>query len=259
MVESTPREASSLSIIGGADGPTAIYTTILLAPHLRGPIAVAAYSYMALVPVIIPFVVKILCSEKELKINMKQQEKLYPSKTEIKNMKVAKVIFPIAVGTLVSLIVPSSAPLIGMLMFGNLLKEVGSSVIRLSDAATGAIMNSATIFLGLSVGATMTAKSFLDFTTLGIVFGGFLAFAVSIAGGICMVKIFNLFTKKKINPLIGATGLSAVPMASRVAHDIAIKYDQSHHLLQYAMSSNIHGVIGSAVSAGVLISFLSSN
>ncbi len=257
LVGFTPREAGALGIIGGADGPTAIYTTILLAPHLLGPIAVAAYSYMALVPVIIPFVVKILCSEKELKINMKQQEKLYPSKTEIKNMKVAKVIFPIAVGTLVSLIVPSSAPLIGMLMFGNLLKEVGSSVIRLSDAATGAIMNSATIFLGLSVGATMTAKSFLDFTTLGIVFGGFLAFAVSIAGGICMVKIFNLFTKKKINPLIGATGLSAVPMASRVANDIAIKYDQSNHLLQYAMSSNISGVIGSAVAAGVLISFLS--
>ncbi|MDO5571930.1 MAG: sodium ion-translocating decarboxylase subunit beta [Bacteroidales bacterium] len=253
----TTKEAASLGIIGGADGPTAIFTTIILAPHLLGPIAIAAYSYMALVPVIIPLVVKLLCSKKELSINMKQQEKLYPSHTEIKNMRVAKIIFPIAVGTVVAIIVPSSVPLIGMLMFGNLIKEIGSSTLRLSDAATGAIMNSATIFLGLSVGATMSAEAFLNWKTIGIVVGGFLAFAVSIAGGICFVKIVNIFSKKKINPLIGATGLSAVPMASRVANDIAVKYDPTNHLLQYAMSSNIAGVIGSAVAAGVLISFLS--
>ncbi|MGL4292417.1 MAG: sodium ion-translocating decarboxylase subunit beta [Bacteroidales bacterium] len=253
----TTREAASLGIIGGADGPTAIFTTIKLAPHLLGPIAIAAYSYMALVPVIIPMVVKLLCTKNELRINMKQQEKLFPSKMEIRNMRVAKLIFPIAVGTVVGLIVPSSVPLIGMLMFGNLIKEIGSATLRLSDAATGAIMNSATIFLGLSVGATMTAEAFLEWKTIGIVVGGFLAFAVSIAGGICFVKIVNLFSKKKINPLIGATGLSAVPMASRVANEIAVKYDPSNHLLQYAMSSNIAGVIGSAVAAGVLISFLS--
>ena len=250
------KEAASLGIIGGADGPTAIYTTILLAPHLLGPIAIAAYSYMALVPVIIPFVVKCLCSEKELKINMKEQEKLFPSKLEIKNMRVAKIIFPIAIGVVVSLIVPSSAPLIGMLMFGNLIKEIGAATFRLSDAATGAIMNSATIFLGLCVGATMSAHEFLEWTTIGIIVGGFIAFALSIAGGIFFVKIFNLFSKKKINPLIGATGLSAVPMASRVANEVAVKYDNKNHLLQYAMSSNIAGVIGSAVAAGVLISFL---
>lgn len=257
MLGFTTKEAASLGIIGGADGPTAIFTTIILAPHLLGPIAIAAYSYMALVPVIIPMVVNLLCTKKELCINMKQQEKQYPSKTEIKNIRVAKLIFPIAVGTVVALIVPSSVPLIGMLMFGNLIKEIGSATIRLSDAATGAIMNSATIFLGLSVGATMTAEAFLDWKTIGIVVGGFLAFAVSIAGGICFVKVVNLFSKKKINPLIGATGLSAVPMASRVANEIAVKYDPSNHLLQYAMSSNIAGVIGSAVAAGVLISFLS--
>lgn len=253
----TTKEAASLGIIGGADGPTAIFTTIMLAPHLLGPIAIAAYSYMALVPVIIPLVVKALCTRKELCINMKQQEKLHPSKLEIKNMRVAKIVFPIAIGTMVAVIVPSSVPLIGMLMFGNLIKEIGAATLRLSDAATGAIMNTATIFLGLSVGATMTAEAFLDWKTIGIVVGGFLAFALSIAGGICFVKVVNLFTKKKINPLIGATGLSAVPMASRVANEIAIKYDPSNHLLQYAMSSNIAGVIGSAVAAGVLISFLS--
>ena len=251
------REAASLGIIGGADGPTAIYTTILLAPHLLGPIAIAAYSYMALVPVIIPFVVKYLCTEKELKINMKEQEKLHPSKLEIKNMRRAKIIFPIAIGVFVSLIVPSSAPLIGMLMFGNLIKEIGASTFRLSDAATGAIMNSATIFLGLCVGATMSAHEFLEWRTIGIIIGGFIAFALSIAGGIFFVKIFNLFSKKKINPLIGATGLSAVPMASRVANEVAVKYDSKNHLLQYAMSSTNAGVIGSASAAVGLILILS--
>ena len=252
----TPKEAASLGIIGGADGPTAIFTTIKLAPHLLGPIAIAAYSYMALVPVIVPLVVRLWCTKKELSINMKEQEKKYPSKTEIKNLRVLKIIFPIACTTIVALFVPSAVPLIGMLMFGNLVKEIGSNTSRLFDAASNSIMNAATIFLGISVGATMTTDAFLNWTTIGIVIGGFLAFALSISGGIFFVKIFNLFTKKKINPLIGATGLSAVPMASRVANEIALKYDPKNHVLQYCMASNISGVIGSAVAAGVLISFL---
>ncbi|MCQ2269408.1 MAG: sodium ion-translocating decarboxylase subunit beta [Bacteroidaceae bacterium] len=252
----TPQEAASLGIIGGADGPTAIFTTIKLAPHLLGPIAIAAYSYMALVPVIVPLVVKALCSKKELMINMKQQDKLYPNKTEIKNMRVLKILFPICVTTIVALLVPTAVSLVGMLMFGNLLKELGAMTSRLFDTASNAIMNTATIFLGISVGATMTADAFLNLTTIGIVVGGFLAFALSIAAGICMVKIFNLFVKKKVNPLVGATGLSAVPMASRVANDIATQYDSKNHVLNYCMASNISGVIGSAVAAGVLISFL---
>jgi len=252
----TPQEAASLGIIGGADGPTAIYTTIKLAPHLLGPIAIAAYSYMALVPVIIPLVANLLITKKEFKINMKQMDKLYPAKREIKNMKAAKIIFPIALGTMGAIMVPSSVPLLGMLLFGNLIKEIGSSTSRLADAAQGPIMNTATIFLGLTVGATMTSEVFLSPKTLGIVVGGFVAFAISIAGGIVAVKIHNIFSKKKINPLIGATGLSAVPMASRVANEMALKYDKQNHILQYCMASNISGVIGSAVAAGVLISFL---
>ncbi|MEP5613571.1 MAG: sodium ion-translocating decarboxylase subunit beta [Cyclobacteriaceae bacterium] len=253
----TMKEAASLGIIGGADGPTAIYTTIKLAPHLLGPIAIAAYSYMALVPVIIPFVVRLTMTKNELMINMKQQDKLFPSKRPIKNLQTLKIIFPIAVGTVVSLLVPSSVPLLGMLLFGNLVKEIGATTGRLSSAASDTILNAATIFLGLAVGGTMTAKAFLNIETLLIIGGGFIAFAISIAGGIFAVKTYNLVAKKKINPLIGATGLSAVPMASRVANDLALKHDPSNHLLQYAMASNISGVIGSAVAAGVLISFLS--
>ncbi len=253
----TLKEAASLGIIGGADGPTAIFTTIKLAPHLLGPIAIAAYSYMALVPVIIPLVVKLTCSKKELMINMKEQDKLYPSKNEIKNMRVIKIIFPIAVTTIVAIFVPSAVSLIGMLMFGNLLKEIGSDTSRLFDTISNSIMNTATVFLGLCVGATMTSAAFLNWTTIGIIIGGFLAFALSITAGIFMVKFVNLFSKKKINPLIGATGLSAVPMASRVCNEIATKYDPKNHVLNYCMSSNISGVIGSAVAAGVLISFLS--
>ena len=250
------KEAASLGIIGGADGPTAIFTTIKLAPHLLAPIAIAAYSYMALVPVIIPLVVKMLCSEKELKINMKEQDKLFPSGQKMKNEKVIKIIFPIAVTTIVALLVPSAVSLIGMLMFGNLLKEIGSDTGRLFDTISNSIMNTATVFLGLCVGATMTVQAFLNWTTIGIVVGGFFAFGLSIASGICMVKITNLFSKKKINPLIGATGLSAVPMASRVCNEISTKYDPKNHVLNYCMSSNVSGVIGSAVAAGVLISFL---
>lgn len=250
------KEAASLGIIGGADGPTAIYTTIILAPHLLGPIAIAAYSYMALVPVIIPLVVRVTTNKKELMINMKQQDKLFPSKTPIKNLQTLKILFPIAVATIIALLVPSSVPLIGLLMFGNLVKEIGVSTGRLHKAASDTILNTATIFLGLAVGATMTAKAFLNTETILIIVGGFIAFAISIAGGIFAVKAYNLFAKKKINPLIGATGLSAVPMASRVANEIALKHDPGNHLLQYAMASNISGVIGSAVAAGVLISFL---
>ena len=250
------KEAAALGIIGGADGPTAIFTTIKLAPHLLAPIAIAAYSYMALVPVIIPLVAKMLCSEKELKINMKEQDKLYPSGQKIKNEKILKIIFPIAVTTIVALLVPSAVSLIGMRMFGNLLKEIGSDTARLFDTISNSIMNTATVFLGLCVGATMTVQAFLNWQTIGIVVGGFFAFGLSIASGILMVKLSNIFSKKKINPLIGATGLSAVPMASRVCNEIATKYDPKNHVLNYCMSSNVSGVIGSAVAAGVLISFL---
>ena len=252
----TPQEAASLGIIGGADGPTAIFTTIKLAPHLLGPIAIAAYSYMALVPVIIPLVVKLLCSEKELLINMKEQDKLYPPKNDIKNMRAVKIIFPIAVTTVVAILVPTAVPLVGLLMFGNLIKEIGSDTSRIFQTASNGLMNAATIFLGLSVGATMTVDAFLNWQTIGIVVGGFFAFALSIASGICMVKIWNLFAKKKINPLVGATGLSAVPMASRVCNGISTKYDPKNHVLNYCMASNISGVIGSAVAAGILIAFL---
>lgn len=252
----TPNEAASIGIIGGADGPTAIFTTIKLAPHLLGPIAIAAYSYMALVPVIIPLVVKCLCSKKELMINMKEQDKLYPDAVQIKNMRVLKIVFPIAVTTIVAIFVPTAVSLVGMLMFGNLLKEIGNDTFRLFDAASNGIMNAATIFLGLCVGATMTVDAFINVQTLGIVAGGFCAFALSIASGICMAKVWNLFAKKKINPLIGATGLSAVPMASRVCNGISTQYDPKNHVLNYCMSSNISGVIGSAVAAGVLISYL---
>jgi len=253
----TLKESAALGIIGGADGPTAIYTAIVLAPHLLGPIAIAAYSYMALVPVIIPFIAKITMSEKEFKINMKEQDKLYPPTQVIKNLKLLKIVFPIVLCFIVSILVPSSVPLVGMLLFGNLVKEIGTDTHRLFSAASETILNTATIFLGLTVGATMTSATFLQSQTLMIIVGGFLAFCLSVAGGIYAVKLYNILSNKKINPLIGATGLSAVPMSSRVANDLALKYDPTNHILQYAMSSNISGVIGSAVAAGVLISFLS--
>lgn len=249
------KEAASLAIIGGADGPTAIYTSIILAPHLLGPIAIAAYSYMALVPVIIPLVVKFTISKKELLINMKKQDDIHSDNYEIKNIGTIKIIFPIIMTIIVSLIVPSSTPLIGFLMFGNLIKEIGSTTIRLSKAISDNILNSSTVFLGLCIGATMTPDSFLNIQTLGIIIGGLFAFVISIFGGIVAVKIVNVFVKKKINPLIGATGLSAVPMASRVANEIALKNDSSNHIMHYAMASNISGVIGSAVAAGILITF----
>lgn len=249
-------EAASMGIIGGADGPTAIYTTIKLAPHMLGPIAIAAYSYMAMVPVIIPAVAKLLMTKEEFGIHMKKMDKLYPPKNEIKHLRTVKIIFPIVLTLVVSVLVPSAAPLIGMLMLGNLLKEIGPNTARLADAAAGPIMNTATVFLGVCVGATMPAEVFLRWETIGILVLGLFAFAISIAGGILIVKLYNKGAKKKINPLVGATGLSAVPMASRVANDMALKYDKSNHILQYCMSSNVSGVIGSAVAAGVLIAFL---
>lgn len=249
-------EAASMGIIGGADGPTAIYTTIQLAPHLLGPIAIAAYSYMAMVPVIIPAVAKLLMNESDYRIHMKKQDKLYPPKHEIKHLRTVKILFPIVLTLVVAVLVPSSAPLIGLLMLGNLLKEIGSNTARLADAASGPIMNTATIFLGICVGATMPAEVFLRWETIGILVLGLFAFAISIASGIIVVKVYNKGAKKKINPLIGATGLSAVPMASRVANEEALKYDKTNHILQYCMSSNVSGVIGSAVAAGVLISFV---
>ena len=251
------QEAAALAIIGGADGPTAIYTAIILAPHLLGPIAIAAYSYMALVPVLIPMVVKLTVSKKELLINMKKQDEKYPSSVEIKNMYALKIVFPILMTLMISIIVPSATPLIGFLMFGNLIKEIGVSTVRLSKAASDTILNTSTIFLGLSIGATMTPSSFLNLETIGIIVGGLFAFMISIFSGIMAVKIYNLFIKKKINPLIGATGLSAVPMASRVANELALNEDNSNHIMHYAMASNIAGVIGSAVAAGILITFLS--
>ena len=251
------QEAAALAIIGGADGPTAIYTAIILAPHLLGPIAIAAYSYMALVPVLIPMVVKLTVSKKEILINMKKQDEEYPSSVKIKNMNALKIIFPILMTLMISIIVPSATPLIGFLMFGNLIKEIGVSTVRLSKAASDTILNTSTIFLGLSIGATMTPSSFLNLETIGIIVGGLFAFMISIFSGIMAVKIYNLFIKKKINPLIGATGLSAVPMASRVANGLALNEDNSNHIMHYAMASNIAGVIGSAVAAGILITFLS--
>ena len=251
------QEAAALAIIGGADGPTAIYTAIILAPHLLGPIAIAAYSYMALVPVLIPMVVKLTVSKKELLINMKKQDEKYPSSVEIKNMHALKIVFPILMTLMISIIVPSATPLIGFLMFGNLIKEIGVSTVRLSKAASDTILNTSTIFLGLSIGATMTPSSFLNLETIGIIVGGLFAFMISIFSGIMAGKIYNLLIKKKINPLIGATGLSAVPMASRVANELALNEDNSNHIMHYAMASNIAGVIGSAVAAGILITFLS--
>ena len=243
----SPAQAASIGIIGGADGPTAIYLTSMLAPELLGPIAVAAYSYMALVPVIQPPIMRALTTKKERAIRMRTLRPV---------SKLERILFPLIIAVIIALLLPSAAPLIGCLMLGNLMKECGV-VDRLSKTVQNELMNIVVIFLGLTVGATATAEAFLNMQTLGIVVGGFLAFALSIASGICMVKIFNLFTKKKINPLIGATGLSAVPMASRVCNEIATKYDPKNHVLNYCMASNISGVIGSAVAAGVLISFLS--
>ena len=238
-----PNEAASIGIIGGADGPTAIYVTTQLAPDLLGPIAVAAYSYMALVPVIQPPIMKALTTKEERQIEMKQ---LRPVK------KVEKIIFPIVVTAFVSLLVPSAAPLIGALMLGNLVKESGVAD-RLSKTMQNELMNIVTIFLGISVGATATAEVFLTWKTLGIVAMGVVAFAMGTAGGVLLAKLMNLFCKEKINPLIGSAGVSAVPMAARVSNVEGQKAKPGNFLLMHAMGPNVSGVIGSAIAAGVLL------
>ena len=242
----TPNEAASIGIIGGADGPTAIFLTTKLAPHLLGPIAVAAYSYMALVPVIQPPIMRLLTTKKERMIRMKQLRTV--SKKE-------KIIFPIVVAILVSLILPSAATLIGCLMLGNLMKESGV-VDRLSKAAQNELNNIVVIFLGTTVGATATAEAFLNWQTLSILCVGIVAFGVGSAGGVLLAKLMNLFLKEKINPLIGSAGVSAVPMAARVSQTVGQKADPHNFLLMHAMGPNVAGVIGSAVAAGILLSFL---
>lgn len=240
------QEAASIGIIGGADGPTAIFLTTKLAPHLLGPIAVAAYSYMALVPVIQPPIMRMLTTKKERMIRMKQLRTV--SKKE-------KIIFPIVVAILVSLILPSAATLIGCLMLGNLMKESGV-VERLSKAAQNELNNIVVIFLGTTVGATATAEAFLNWQTLSILCVGTVAFSVGTAGGVLLAKLMNLFMKEKINPLIGSAGVSAVPMAARVSQVEGQKSDPHNFLLMHAMGPNVAGVIGSAVAAGILLSFL---
>ena len=241
-----PAEAASIGIIGGADGPTAIFLTSKLAPHLLGPIAVAAYSYMALVPVIQPPIMRALTTEKERKIRMSQLRTV--SKKE-------KILFPIIVAVVVSLILPSAATLIGCLMLGNLMKESGV-VERLSKAAQNELNNIVVIFLGTTVGATATAEAFLNFRTISILCVGIVAFGVGTAGGVLLAKFMNLFLKEKINPLIGSAGVSAVPMAARVSQTEGAKADPRNFLLMHAMGPNVAGVIGSAVAAGILLSFL---
>lgn len=240
----TGPEAASIGIIGGADGPTAIYLTTKLAQHLLAPIAVAAYSYMALVPIIQPPIMKALTTKEERAIVMSQSKVV---------SKKVKIIFPVIVTIIVSLLLPAAATLIGMLMFGNLLKECAVTD-RLSDTATNALMNIVTIFLGLSVGASAQAEIFLSAQTLKIFVLGVVAFGIGTASGVIGAKIMNKFTKEKMNPLIGAAGVSAVPMAARVAHKVAQEENPSNFLLMYAMGPNVAGVIGSAVAAGILLS-----
>ena len=237
--------ASSIGIIGGADGPTAIYLTSQLSPDLLGPIAVAAYSYMALVPVIQPPIMKMLTTDAERKIEMKQLRTV--SQRE-------KIIFPIVITVIIAVLLPSAATLIGCLMLGNLLKECGVTE-RLSKTVQNELMNIVTIFLGISVGATATAEAFLNLNTLGILLLGVIAFAFGSASGVILAKIMNLFSKEKINPLIGSAGVSAVPMAARVSQTVGQKYNPGNFLLMHAMGPNVAGVIGSAVAAGILLAF----
>jgi len=239
----TPLQAGSIGIIGGADGPTAIYVTSMLAPELLGPIAVAAYSYMALVPVIQPPIMKALTTKKERQIVMRELRPV--SKRE-------KIIFPFVVTAFVSFLVPSAAPLVGCLMLGNLFKESGVCD-RLSKTVQNELMNIVTIFLGISVGATATAATFLSLDTLKIIAMGVVAFGLGTAGGVLLAKFMNLFLKEKINPLIGSAGVSAVPMAARVSQTVGQKENPGNFLLMHAMGPNVAGVIGSAIAAGVLI------
>jgi len=242
----TEAEAGSIGIIGGADGPTSIFLTSKLAPHLLGPIAIAAYSYMALVPVIQPPIMRALTTKEEREIRMKQLRPV--SKTE-------KIVFPVLVATIVALILPDAAPLIGCLMLGNLMNVCGV-VDRLSKTAQEDLMNIVVIFLGLSVGATATGEAFLSAKTIMILCMGIIAFGMGSAGGVLLAKFINLFSKDKINPLIGSAGVSAVPMAARVSQTVGQEEDPGNFLLMHAMGPNVAGVIGSAVAAGVLLTML---
>ena len=240
-------DAASIGIIGGADGPTAIFLSSQLSPHLVGPIAVAAYSYMALVPMIQPPIMRALTTKNERKIRMTQLRPVG---------KIEKIFFPLIVLGLCVLLLPSAAPLIGFFMFGNLMRECGV-VERLSQTAQNAMINIVTILLGLGVGAQLSAAQFLNLSTLGILLLGSIAFSIGTASGILMVKLMNLFLKTKINPLIGSAGVSAVPMAARVSQKLGMEADPQNHLLMHAMGPNVAGVIGSAVAAGVLLTLKS--
>ena len=242
----TPAEAGSIGIIGGADGPTSIFLTSKLAPHLLGPIAIAAYSYMALVPVIQPPIMRALTTPEERKIKMKQLRSV---------SKVEKIVFPVIITAIIALILPDAAPLVGCLMLGNLMKECGV-VDRLSKVAQNELMNIVVIFLGLSVGATATGDTFLNIKTILILSMGIVAFSMGTAGGVLLAKFMNLFSKEKINPLIGSAGVSAVPMAARVSQMEGQKANPSNFLLMHAMGPNVAGVIGSAVAAGILLTML---
>ena len=236
-------DAAAIGIIGGADGPTAIFLASQLSPHLLGSIAVAAYSYMALVPIIQPPIMRALTTEADRKIRMEQMR--YVGKVE-------KIVFPLVVLGLCILLLPSAAPLIGFFMFGNLMRECGV-VERLSNTAQNALLNIITIFLGLGVGAQMSTEKFLNTSTLGILFLGAIAFSIGTASGVIMARIMNLFPGAKINPLIGSAGVSAVPMAARVSHRLGMEADPENMLLMHAMGPNVAGVVGSAVAAGVLL------
>lgn len=242
----TPAEAGAIGIIGGADGPTSIFVTSRLAENLLPAIAVAAYSYMALVPVIQPPIMKLLTTEKERKIEMTQLREV--SKRE-------KIVFPLVVLILCAILLPDACPLVGMLTFGNLCRECGV-VDRLSETMQNALINIVTIFLGLAVGSKLSADHFLQVETLKILLLGIIAFSLATAAGVIMAKIMNLFSKTKINPLIGAAGVSAVPMAARVANKVGLEANPHNYLLMHAMGPNVAGVIGSAVAAGVLLAIL---
>jgi oxaloacetate decarboxylase beta subunit len=237
-------DAASIGIIGGADGPTAIFLCSQLSPHLLGSVAVAAYSYMALVPLIQPPIMRALTTENDRKIRMSQMR--YVGKTE-------KIVFPLVVLGACCFLLPSAAPLIGFFMFGNLMRECGV-VQRLSDTAQNALINIVTIFLGLGVGSQLSAGTFLSVSTLGILVLGAIAFSIGTGSGVLMAKLMNVFCKDKINPLIGSAGVSAVPMAARVSQKVGMETDPQNFLLMHAMGPNVAGVIGSAVAAGVLLS-----
>jgi len=245
IMDFTLKEAAAIGIIGGADGPTAIYVSGMLAPQLLGAIAVAAYSYMALVPIIQPPIMRLLTTEEERKIHMVQLREV--SKTE-------RILFPIMLLLLVALLLPTAAPLLGMLAFGNLMRECGV-VDRLSDTTQNALINTVTIFLGLSVGSKLSAGQFLSVETLGILLLGVVAFAIGTASGVLMGKFMNKLSHNPINPLIGAAGVSAVPMAARVANKVGLEANPHNILLMHAMGPNVAGVIGSAVAAGIMIMF----